>query len=544
MVTLPVGFVQDREAERRALQTRLDAAKSPTERNTLGQFATSPLLARDILRYARDRLPPDVPIKFLDPAIGTGSFYSAFLDAFASARTAPAVGYEVDPHYGEPARALWTDTPLDVRLTDFTAATPGDEAERATLLICNPPYVRHHHLSVVEKQRLFGRTYDASGMRLSGLAGLYCHFLGLAHAWMTEGGLAGWLIPSEFMDVNYGQEMKRYLLERVTLLHIHRFDPAEAQFTDALVSSVIVWFTKHPPANDHDVAFSFGGTLLEPKVVATVKRGELVSIPKWTRLPLTSPARANGHQGVRLGDLFEIRRGLATGSNAFFILTPQQIKRHELPAEFLRPILPSPRYLASDEILADIDGQPIVERPLFLLNCELHEDEVKQHYPTLWRYFQLGVEEGLSERYLSRHRSPWYAQERRLPAPIVCTYLGRAGTKRGRPFRFILNHSLAIAANVYLMLYPKADLRPALIRQPDLLEQIWQWLNQLDAERILFEGRVYGGGLHKLEPRELANLPADEILRLVEEEIRPRRQAAMLLERRAAYRARSVSRAE
>jgi hypothetical protein len=42
------------------------------------------------------------------------------------------------------------------------------------------------------------------------------------------------LIPSEFMDVNYGAAVKRYLLNKVTLLHIHRFDPHDVQFGDAL----------------------------------------------------------------------------------------------------------------------------------------------------------------------------------------------------------------------------------------------------------------------------------------------------------------------
>jgi adenine-specific DNA-methyltransferase len=33
------------------------------------------------------------------------------------------------------------------------------------------------------------------------------------------------LIPSEFMDVKYGGPLKQYLLDKVTLLRIHRFDP-------------------------------------------------------------------------------------------------------------------------------------------------------------------------------------------------------------------------------------------------------------------------------------------------------------------------------
>ena len=54
---------------------------------------------------------------------------------------------------------------------------------------------------------------------------------------MADDGLAAWLIPSEFMDVNYGRAIKEYLLNQVTLLRIHRFDPSDVQFNDALVSS-------------------------------------------------------------------------------------------------------------------------------------------------------------------------------------------------------------------------------------------------------------------------------------------------------------------
>ena len=255
------------ERQRFALQAFLDSQKTQAERNRLGQFATPTALAEDILHYAATQLPPGEKIRFLDPAIGTGSFYSALLRVFSKDYIAEALGFELDPHYGEPAARLWKECDLTLKAADFTLA---EAYPRFNLIICNPPYVRHHHLQNGDKERLRFRTQQASGMKLSGLAGLYCHFLGQSHAWMAADGVAGWLIPSEFMDVNYGQAVKRYLLERVTLLHIHRFDPNDVQFADALVSSAVVWFRNTPPAPNQEVKFTFGGTLLESKITRYV----------------------------------------------------------------------------------------------------------------------------------------------------------------------------------------------------------------------------------------------------------------------------------
>lgn len=205
-------------------------------------------------------------MRFLDPAIGTGSFYSALLEVFSRSQIGAAAGYEIDPHYGYPAARLWSEMDLDIRLHDFTQAKTPNSAEKYNLLICNPPYVRHHHIGTGEKQRLRLRAWDASGVEVNGLAGMYCYFLCLCHAWMAEKGIAGWLIPSEFMDVKYGASVRQYLLNKVTLLHIHRFDPNDVQFSDALTSSAIVWFRNEFPRIEHKVRFTYGGTLLNPKL--------------------------------------------------------------------------------------------------------------------------------------------------------------------------------------------------------------------------------------------------------------------------------------
>lgn len=498
------------ERKRLEIQVALDAEKTQQERNRLGQFATPANLASDVLRLASQQLGSDEKIRFLDPAIGSGSFFSALLCTVPQERIAHAEGYEVDRQFGTACRDLWENVGLKVHIADFTKIVPSRQ-NLFNLIICNPPYVRHHHLASSEKVRLNQACAQACKVNIGGLAGLYCYFLGLAHAWMSDGGVAAWLIPNEFMDVNYGKQVKQYLLECVSLLRIHRFDPNEAQFDDALVSSSVVLFRNTPPTVDDMVEFTFGASLCEPEVVKFVPQKTLSCDAKWSSLCFQGVQEAK--LCVRLADLFTIRRGLATGANNFFILDRQRIEELGLPNNFLKPILPSPRYLQQDEVFADPAGDPIIEKQLFLLDCDLPEEDLRERYPKLWQYLSAGTT-SISEGYLCRNRSPWYSQERRQPPPLLCTYMGRGNGKNGRPFRFILNHSRAIAANVYLLLYPKPLLATALALDPLLFHRVWQELNETPVATLMGEGRVYGGGLQKLEPKELANLPADKILAL------------------------------
>lgn len=517
------------EERRLVLQCELDAGKTQQERNRLGQFATPTLLATDVLAYARTLLPAETPVRFLDPAIGTGSFYSALLREFPAKRIKAAAGVEIDPSYGEPASELWRGHPLKIEIEDFTALKPPPAGGRFNLIICNPPYVRHHHMGRVEKGRLLAATTAACGVRMAGLAGLYCYFLGLAHAWLADEGVAGWLVPSEFMDVNYGVPVKRYLLSQVELLRIHRFDPNDLQFGDALVSSAVAWFRKRGAAAGHQVEFSYGGTLAKPVQSRFVPASALQGIPKWTGLALAGVKATAGE--LRLADFFSIKRGLATGNNSFFIMSRAEIEERGLPATFFKPILPGPRYLETDVIEAEADGTPKIARQRFMLDCRLPEDEIKTRYPALWAYLQTGKPK-VSETYLCSRRTPWYAQENRPAPPFICTYMGRGLAKRAKPFRFILNLSQATAANVYLLLYPKPVLACELKDNPRLARRIWEFLEAIPREILLGEGRVYGGGLYKLEPNELANVPADAIAAMLP--ARPASQAEMFKEDAAA----------
>lgn len=497
-------MIEELESSRIEIQAKLDGLKTQEERNRLGQFATPSMLARDILFHAKEFLPTNAKVRFLDPALGSGAFFAALRRVFKSEEIESSSAFEIDPHYGGPAETLWEQQGLKITHGDFTQSEPDPSFN---LIICNPPYVRHHHLSGDEKKRLQQSSFTASGHKPTGLAGLYVHFLLQCQAWMAPGAIAGWLIPSEFMDVNYGKEVKKYLLDKVTLLQIHRFCPADMQFADALVSSAVVWIKNEKPAVDHEVMFTFGGSLAKPDVNKLVSRNDLAAEGKWTRFP-NAEVREHDVEGVvRISDLFSIKRGLATGDNKYFVMTEQQVAERNIPSFALRPILPSPRYVKTDEITSDENGLPNNIERLFLLDPKLNELEIQTEYPDLYRYLLQGKEEGVDQGYLCKGRKRWYDQEQRGPAPIVCTYMGRSDGKSGRPFRFILNRSHATMANTYLAMYPTPALQKRLDKDPDLLVSIWKQLNMIEPEVLLGEGRVYGGGLHKLEPKELSKVP-------------------------------------
>jgi hypothetical protein len=57
------------------------------------------------------------------------------------------------------------------------------------------------------------------------------------------------------------------------------------------------------------------------------------------------------------------------------------------------------------------------------------------------------------------------------------------------------------------MLYPKPDLARQIKNEPETANRLWEALSSIPSEAMIACGRVYGGGLYKIEPKELSRVP-------------------------------------
>ncbi len=495
------------EARRQVVQRFLESKSSENKREKLGQYTTPLQLAREIVAFVRTQGVQGGPLRFLDPALGTGVFFSALLKETKTG-FGRALGFEIDSRYAKAASILWKKNGFTVRNSDFTSARPPSrEAGRFNMIVCNPPYVRHHHIDPEDKLRLLASVSKRTGVTLSRFSGLQYYFVLMSQSWMAEDGLAAWLLPSEFLDLKHTRPLRDYLARTTTLIRIHQFDPKTTQFGDALVGSVVLFFRKHKPSRTHKVEFTAGPSLTRPERSWSTPSSALSVSPKWNSAMLKGPRYREGHAMPRLSDFFTIKRGVATGANSFFIVSRERAEQYEIPFVFLKPVLPSPKYLFADIVEVGENGEPDIDSDLFLIDCGLSTYRVRREYPTLWKYLQKGYRMGASKRYLCAHRTPWYAQEKREPALFLCPCIGSLRSEK--PFRFILNRSTAAATNSYLLLYPKEKLNSAISKLPGLDSKILDVLNSISQELFRKHGRTYGAGLRKIEPGELRELSSE-----------------------------------
>lgn len=455
------------------------ALRTSVERREDGATYTPKPIVSAMMGWARENVKP---ARIVDAGAGSGRFLVAAGREF---KKAELLGVEIDPVAAVVARGHLAAAGLAdrarVQLADYRELTLESSAS-PTLFIGNPPYVRHHRITLEWKKWLTARA-AAHGLSASQLAGLHVYFF-LATVSLAKPGDAGvFITAAEWLDVNYGKLVRDLFLNGLGGEAIHLIEPTAMPFADAATTAVITCFKTGSTSKSVAVR-----TVADVEGLGTLDGGRLVrrerleAARRWT--PLMRAPRKVPAGYIELGELATVHRGQVTGSNRVWI---EGAHSRELPGSVLFASVTKAReLLQANGDLADVSNlRRVIDLPVDLDVFDGPERKAVD------RFLKVARSMGGDKGYIAEHRKAWWSIGLREPAPILTTYMAR------RAPAFVLNRADARHINIAHGIYPRAPLAP------NVIEALSRYLNGSVSTR---DGRTYAGGLTKFEPKEVERL--------------------------------------
>ena len=219
---------------------------APEERHKFGQYYTRPEVV-DLINSFCIR---DGKARVMDPGCGGGTF---LVRAYArKRRLAPRLShpellsgiYGVDisrfathlstinlaardlvdaANYPRIARSDFFDlnpTKPVLQLPDPEGHQVDIEAHELDAVIGNPPYVRQEDIPRDKKEAYQKLVRTRAGYEASGRSDLHCYFWGQALRFLKKDGWLGFLTSSQWLDVDYGFSLQKWLLENFPVIAI------------------------------------------------------------------------------------------------------------------------------------------------------------------------------------------------------------------------------------------------------------------------------------------------------------------------------------
>ena len=307
--------------------------------STNDKKVTSPEYAHEMAMCALDLFGDDERhIHFGDSAIGTGALFIAAKSLIDMANRmqnkhytfGSAIGIDIDSDRAQEAYLRCSTRNLKIVLGD--ALSPESElGPKRNMMLVNPPYTRS--TLIPEKYRNCAKQWakDITGISIPNKAGLYVYHLLIMHKWLEENGVAVWLIPTVFLHTEYAAAIRKYLTEKVQLQYLHIYNEKVVQFEKTNIATPIVAFRNCVPNAKAEVKVTWGNSMEQPLLTTKLLLSNFHDrIYNWRSyiFDVLQQREPKDIPSVKFSDLFDIKRGLATGANSFFVIKREDAERY------------------------------------------------------------------------------------------------------------------------------------------------------------------------------------------------------------------------
>ncbi len=455
---------------------------SINHRKIFGQFFTPPSVASIMAQWVL----MDDPKTILDPAFGLGVFFHE-VKKLRPNQKIKFVGYEIDKNILDCFDYKKHQDDLTLLNEDYL----GVNSAKYDGIICNPPYFRfqkflnrHNVLPVIEKQ---------IGKKLVGYTNISSVFLVKALNELKDNGCLAFIMPFEFFNTGYGEEIKKSLLDNHLLKQIIVFSNEKEVFPEATTTVCVLLCKKDKQkskikitkiqSEDELASIEYAGDFYQK----TIQPCDLPSNKKWTPIIASLFSEHSVPDSfVKFSFYGSFTRGIATGANEFFALSKGKALKLGISEKNLCKCITRSaqirKFVFSDE---DFEALCRIEKPVFCLDVSDANDE------NVNKYIFEGEASGFNQRYLTRLRNPWYKLEKRKPAPILIGVFNRGRLK------VIRNLTDAINFTCFHCFVPN------IFGQQFINKIFVYFLSDIGQKIIKTNKRSYGNNLDKFEPGDL-----------------------------------------
>jgi adenine-specific DNA-methyltransferase len=468
------------------LETAYSKRVSLEHRKKFAQFFTPVSIAELLIKWL---LGNENMQTVLEPAFGLGIFTRTLL---TKKNEVQIKGFEIDNVIFEQAKKE-LGSKVNLLLEDYMY---NDWTNKYDGIICNPPYFKFHDY---DNKNMLKEIEKHLKCKLNGFTNLYTLFLLKSVYQLKPNGRCAYIIPSEFLNSDYGKLIKQHLLKTGALKHIIVFDFEENVFDDALTTACIVLC-----ANDNKtdkVQFTNIQSINELNIIErlidnypdfsdeanTYSLSELNPDKKWKAYYQPQ----NGHRYKNLvpfSTYAKVVRGIATGANDYFTFNLAKAETYKISEKYLLPCICHCVDVKKNHFtISDFEDLKQQGKNVYLLNAINSKDD------NVITYLQKGVADKMHKKFLTASRNPWYSLEKRPPAPIWVSVFNRKG------LRFVRNEANISNLTTFHCIYPQTDLFS------DVNIDLFFAYLQTETARQIFNdnSREYGNGLQKFEPNDL-----------------------------------------
>ncbi len=429
----------------------------------------------------------------LEPSVGDGRF----LDAFGNEENIQSfVAIELMEEKVKQLKNKRYSEQVEIITDDFLNFSEKTN-EKYQLIIGNPPYINIKNMEDTSREKA-KEICEKYLLPSSLMKNVWVAFLLAAVSCLERDGTIFFVLPMEFLQVQYAEKIRLFLEEHFDTIHILAFK--ERMFPEIEQESCLVYLTnefKNQPYINFKMYAKLDSDI--PYYISKIERNK--PLKKWTNAILSDSdidlLNLIDSKYKKVSEVCDASPGIVTGANNEFILTKKQVEQLECK-EFILPTISKSNMLNGQFILTQDVVQKIEEKGnrIYLLNL-LHVDEALfsaqlKEYLTVIGEKENASKIKLKSRYKCRNRKPWYG------VPIVRNGDLLFFKRYDKIPRVCVNE-----ANLYT-----TDIAYNMRLNPvyDKSSMAFCFYNSLTLTQCEFYGRYYAGGVSELTPSEFKKL--------------------------------------